>query len=106
MTLLDRGKGVVGQLIVVSIISKSRRSLGEISKVGFILLVKECVLSCNAFGNWLEVLSKAQCGYEKEEEAAEAHGARKSIRGKESLSESAPDESGQHHCFRCLGSAS
>src|SRR3954453_7496308 len=88
--LLDGGKRVVSELVVVAIVTESGCALRKIAEIGFVLLVKERVLCGEAVGDRL-ILSKGSGCKQEENKAAKAHGVGKGIRGCSALSEGAFD---------------
>ena len=57
MALRNRGERIVGELVVVAIVSVGGGALGKIAKIGFVLFFEESVLGGKTLGQRLEVLS-------------------------------------------------
>ena len=59
----DCVEGVVGELVIVSVVAEGRGALGKVTKIGLVLLFEKRVLSGQAVGKRLEVLGKERAGY-------------------------------------------
>jgi hypothetical protein len=68
VALSDGGEGIVGELVIVTVVSEGGGALREVAQVGFVLFIEKGVLGGETIGERFEVLGESWAGQDQQEE--------------------------------------